>query len=197
VTEPRDTAQPDIDAGPGDGFGRLWTPHRVAYITGAAGKSVGEDDCPFCSIPAMSDVDGLVVARGETVYVVLNLFPYNGGHVLVVPFRHVASYVDLTAEELAEFSAYTQYAVRAITQASHPGGFNIGMNQGSIGGAGIAEHLHQHVVPRWGGDTNFMPVVAQTKVLPHLLGQVRESLADAWLTLGLPGTATLDGPAAG
>jgi ATP adenylyltransferase len=184
----------DFDAGPGDGFGRLWTPHRVAYITGAAGKPVGEDDCPFCSIPAMSDVEGLIVARGEKVYVVLNLFPYNGGHVLVVPFRHVASYVDLVADELEEFTAFTQYALRVITDASHPGGFNIGMNQGAAGGAGIAEHLHQHVVPRWGGDTNFMPVVAQTKVLPHLLGQVRESLVASWLELGLPGKAVA-GPA--
>ncbi|MCU1677244.1 MAG: hypothetical protein JWM93_2002 [Frankiales bacterium] len=182
-----------FDAGPGDGFGRLWTPHRIAYITGAAGKPVAEDECPFCSIPAMSDVEGLIVARGQAVYVVLNLFPYNGGHVLVVPYRHVASYIDLSPEELTEFGEFTQHVVRAITQASGPGGFNIGMNQGAAGGAGIADHLHQHVVPRWGGDTNFMPVVAQTKVLPHLLGEVRESLAGAWLELGLPGAAVAAG----
>ena len=169
-----------FDAGPGDGFGRLWTPHRVAYITGAAGKPVGEDDCPFCTIPGMSDVEGLIVSRGEKVYVVLNLFPYNGGHVLVVPFRHVASYVDLEADELAEFSAFTQHALRAITEASHPGGYNIGMNQGAAGGAGIAEHLHQHVVPRWGGDTNFMPVIGRTRVLPQLLPDTRDLLAQAW-----------------
>ena len=178
-----------FEAGPPDGFGRLWTPHRIAYITGSAGKPVDEDACPFCRIPAMSDADGLIVARGETVYVVLNLFPYNGGHALVVPYRHVASYVDISAAELAEFSSFTQATVRAITHVSGPGGFNIGMNQGSIAGAGIAAHLHQHVVPRWGGDTNFMPVIGQTKVLPHLLNEVRESLAAAWLELELPGTA--------
>jgi ATP adenylyltransferase len=185
-----------FDAGPGDGFGRLWTPHRIAYITGAAGKPVGEDSCPFCAIPAMSDVDGLVVARGERVFVVLNLFPYNGGHALVVPFRHVASYIDLQADELAEFSAFTQHTIRALAHASKPGGFNVGMNQGALAGAGIADHLHQHVVPRWGGDTNFMPVVAQTKVLPHLLSEVRESLVAAWLDLGLEGSAVAGDPQA-
>jgi len=181
-----------FDAGPGDGFGRLWTPHRIAYITGEAGKPHGAEDCPFCAIPAMSDVDGLIVARGELVYVVLNLFPYNGGHALVVPYRHVASYIDLTPEELTEFSAFTQHTLRVIAETSGPGGFNVGMNQGATAGAGIAEHLHQHVVPRWGGDTNFMPVVAQTKVLPHLLSQVRESLAATWQRLGLPGVAVSD-----
>ena len=161
-----------------DSLGRLWTPHRLAYILGE-GKQA-DDGCPFCRIPTLSDVDGLVVARGELAYAVLNLYPYNAGHLLVVPYRHVPDYTDLNAAECAEVAAYTQAAMRAIRLASNAHGFNIGMNQGSIAGAGIAAHLHQHVVPRWGGDTNFMPVVGQTKVLPQLLTQTRELLAEAW-----------------
>jgi ATP adenylyltransferase len=162
-----------------DGLGRLWTPHRLAYIRGE-GKPEGEDGCPFCRIPGLSDVDGLVVARGGLAYAVLNLYPYNAGHLLVVPYRHVPDYTDLDEAECAEVAAFTQRAMRAIRAASGAHGFNIGMNQGSIAGAGIAAHLHQHVVPRWGGDTNFMPVVGHTKVLPQLLGETRELLAQAW-----------------
>jgi ATP adenylyltransferase len=162
-----------------DSLGRLWTPHRLAYIRGE-GKPDDDDGCPFCRIPKLSDVDGLVVARGELAYAVLNLYPYNAGHLLVVPYRHVPDYTDLAAAECAEVAGMTQAAMRAIRRASGAHGFNIGMNQGSIAGAGIAAHLHQHVVPRWGGDTNFMPVVGHTKVLPQLLSQTRELLADAW-----------------
>ncbi|HEU5035270.1 MAG TPA: HIT domain-containing protein [Mycobacteriales bacterium] len=151
-------------------------PERLAYIRGE-GKGEG---CAFCAIPTMSDEDGLVVARGKTVYAVLNLYPYNAGHLMVVPYRHIASYVDLDDTETAEFSDFTKRCVRALTAASGAHGFNLGMNQGSVAGAGIAEHLHQHVVPRWGGDTNFMPVVARTKVLPQLLRETRELLASAW-----------------
>jgi ATP adenylyltransferase len=165
-----------------DGFGRLWTPHRLAYILGAdkpADDQAGEQ-CPFCRAPTRSDEDGLIVARGELVYAVLNLYPYNAGHLLVVPYRHVPDYTDLTAAETAEFAEYTQRAIRALRQASGPPGFNIGMNLGSVAGAGIAAHLHQHVVPRWGGDTNFMPVVGRTRVLPQLLADTRKLLAEAW-----------------
>ena len=141
----------------------------------------GEDeDCPFCRAPKLSDEDGLIVARGSLVYLVLNLYPYNGGHVLVVPYRHVADYTDLTPEETAEFSDFTKHAIRALRRASGAQGFNIGINLGSVAGAGIAAHLHQHVVPRWGGDTNFMPVVSRTRVLPQLLADTRKLLADAW-----------------
>ncbi len=159
-----------------DAFARLYTPHRMAYIKGE-GKG---GNCPFCSIPALPDEDGLVVARGGLAYAVLNLYPYNSGHLMVVPFRHVASYDDLTGEEAAEVAMLTQHALRTLRHATGAQGFNVGMNLGVVGGAGIAAHLHQHVVPRWGGDTNFMPVVGQTKVLPQLLPETRALLAQAW-----------------
>ena len=124
--------------------------------------------------------EGLIVARGELVYAVLNLYPYNAGHVLICPYRHVADYTDLTPAETAEFSEFTKRAVGALRQASGAQGFNIGINLGSVAGAGIAAHLHQHVVPRWGGDTNFMPVTGHTRVLPQLLADTRKLLADAW-----------------
>jgi len=120
------------------------------------------------------------VARGERVYAVLNLYPYNPGHLMVVPFRHVPDYTDLTDSETVELAEFTQRAMRVARAVAAPHGFNIGMNQGVVAGAGIAAHLHQHVVPRWGGDANFMPVVGQTKVLPQLLGETRTMLAKAW-----------------
>ena len=110
----------------------------------------------------------------------MNLYPYNSGHVLICPYRHLADYTELTREETAEFSDYTAPAITALRTASGPHGFNIGMNLGTVAGAGIAAHLHQHVVPRWGGDTNFMPVVGRTRVLPQLLADTRKLLADAW-----------------
>ena len=165
-------------AGEVGAFDRLWTPHRMAYIEGG-GKPEG-GGCPFCDIPGRPDEDGLVVARGTTAYAVLNLFPYNPGHLMVVPFRHVAGYDELTDDEAVEVAALTQRAVRTLRRASAPGGFNVGMNLGAVAGAGIAAHLHQHVVPRWGGDTNFMPVVGATRVLPQLLRDTRALLAAAW-----------------
>ncbi|WP_245657791.1 HIT family protein [Herbidospora mongoliensis] len=165
-----------------DAFGRLWTPHRMAYIKGEnkpTGPGAG-DGCPFCEIPKMDDADGLIVARGEVVYAVLNLYPYNSGHLMVCPYRHVPDYTDLDAAETAELADFTQKALMALRDASGAQGFNVGMNLGSVAGAGIAAHLHQHVVPRWGGDTNFMPVVGHTRVLPQLLRDTRELLAQAW-----------------
>jgi ATP adenylyltransferase len=176
--EPEPTA-PAGGGGTPDAFERLWTPHRMAYIKGE-GKPAETGECPFCRIPQLSDEDGLIVARGELVYDVLNLYPYNSGHLMVVPYRHVADYTDLTAPECAELAAHTQHAMTAIRRASSAQGFNIGLNQGTVAGAGIARHLHQHVVPRWGGDTNFMPVVGHTKVLPQLLADTRALLAAAW-----------------
>jgi ATP adenylyltransferase len=168
-----------------DPFGRLWTPHRMAYIRGE-GKPAADPDhpaqCPFCRAPEQSDVDGLIVARGSLVYAVLNLFPYNSGHLMIVPYRHVADYTSLDAAETAELALFTQRSMVAVRRASGAHGFNIGMNQGTVAGAGIAAHLHQHVVPRWGGDTNFMPIVAHTRVLPELLADTREALAKAWPT---------------
>jgi ATP adenylyltransferase len=168
--------EPQLGVGVPDEWQRIWMPERLAYIQGA-GKT---DDCPFCTLPVHSDEDALIVHRGVLAYVVLNLYPYNAGHLMVVPFQHIAGYPDLTDPETAEIAAHTQSAMRVIRQVSGAQGFNIGMNQGVVAGAGIAEHLHQHVVPRWGGDTNFMPVVARTKVLPQLLRDTRQLLADAW-----------------
>ena len=172
----------DVFAGVPDAFGRLWTPHRMAYIKGEGKPSgPGEDEgCPFCHAPTLSDAEGLIVARGALVYAVLNLYPYNAGHVLICPYRHLADYTELAQDETAEFSEFTKNAVRALRQASGAQGFNIGINLGSVAGAGIAAHLHQHVVPRWGGDTNFMPVVGYTRVLPQLLADTRKLLAEAW-----------------
>ncbi|SCK43657.1 HIT domain-containing protein [Streptomyces sp. WMMB 322] len=180
----RMTSEPEEQIGVGtpDAFQRLWTPHRMAYIQGE-NKPAGpeeEDGCPFCAIPAKSDEDGLILARGEHVYAVLNLYPYNGGHLMTIPYRHVADYPALTDEETAELARFTKRAMKTLRVAAAAQGFNIGMNQGSVAGAGIAAHLHQHVVPRWGGDTNFMPVVGHTRVLPQLLGETRAMLADAW-----------------
>jgi ATP adenylyltransferase len=161
-----------------DEFQRLWTPHRMAYIQ--AGPEVLRKTCPFCAAPGMSDEDALIVARGRTAYALLNLFPYNSGHLLICPYRHIATYDEATAEEVAEIGELTQQAMRVLRSVSHCDGFNIGMNQGSVAGAGIDEHLHQHVVPRWGSDANFFPIIAKTKALPQLLGDVRQSIADAW-----------------
>lgn len=162
-----------------DAFQRLWTPHRMVYIEGE-GKPKGDSDCPFCTSPRRSDEDGLIVTRGEHAFVVMNLFPYSPGHLLVCPYRHVADYTDLTDDEAREVAELTQQAMRALRTVSKPHGFNLGMNQGDVAGAGIAMHLHQHVVPRWQGDMNFMPVVAQTRALPQLLGDARTLLAEAW-----------------
>ena len=168
-------------AGEPDGYDRLWTPHRMVYIGGQskpADDSAGE--CPFCRAPTLDDAEGLIVHRGQAAFVILNLYPYNSGHLMVCPYRHVSDYVALTPEETAEVASLTQSAIRVLTAASAPHGFNLGMNQGAVAGAGIAAHLHQHVVPRWGGDSNFLPIVARTRALPELLGEARERLADAW-----------------
>ena len=162
--------------GEGDGFERLWTPHRMVYIAGDRPDQEAGDGCPFCAAPAKDDADGLVVHRGELCYVVMNLFPYNPGHVLVCPYRHLPLYVDLTDDETAEFTALTKAAIRALEAASAPMGYNLGMNLGRVAGAGIPDHLHWHVVPRWNGDTNFMPVVGQTRVLPQLLEETYRAL---------------------
>ncbi|WP_448262976.1 HIT family protein [Microbacterium aurum] len=162
-----------------DEFQRLWTPHRMAYITAGADVNRGSG-CPFCAAPQMTDAEGLIVHRGQTAYVLLNLFPYNSGHMLVCPYRHIPTYDQATAEEVAEIGALTQTAMRVLRQVSRCDGFNIGMNQGAVAGAGVDEHLHQHIVPRWATDANFFPIIAKTKALPQLLGEVREAVASAW-----------------
>lgn len=163
-----------------DGFERLWTPHRMAYILGDKPTDEPGNGCPFCDAPGKSDAEGLLVHRGEHCYVVMNLFPYNPGHLLVCPYRHVSLYVDLTPEETDELSRLTQDAIRAVDAASSPHGYNLGMNQGAVAGAGVAAHLHQHVVPRWSGDSNFLPIVGQTKALPVLLEETRRRIVAAW-----------------
>lgn len=166
-------------AGIPDAFQRLWTPHRMVYIDDAH-KGGGPDQCPFCRAPGLEDEQALIVARGAHAYVLLNLFPYNSGHLLVCPYRHVATYDEATADEVAEIGSLTQTAMRVLRETSRCHGFNLGMNQGAIAGAGIAEHLHQHIVPRWGQDANFFPIIAGTKAVPRLLGEVRDELAAAW-----------------
>jgi len=176
--------EPDRQDGAGtpDGFQRLWMPHRLAYIKGE-NKPGETGECPFDRIPRLPDAEGLIVARGVLVYAVLNLYPYNSGHLMIVPFRHVADYTELDDKETAELAEFTKRAMTALRTASGAQGFNIGMNMGGVAGAGIAAHLHQHVVPRWGGDANFMPVIGRTKVLPQLLADTRELLASAWPVL--------------
>lgn len=165
-----------------DAWDRLWTPHRMTYLKGESRPAHSDpgEDCPFCRAPGDGPEDSLVVARGAEVYTVLNLFPYNSGHLLICPYRHVADYTDLTASEVAELGAFTQRAMEVVRRVSNAHGFNIGMNQGSVAGAGIAGHLHQHVVPRWGGDTNFLPVIGATKTIPQLLAETRTLFAEAW-----------------
>ena len=159
-----------------DALERIWTPHRMAYVRSA----VDDEGCPFCAIPGHPDDESLVVARGESTYVVLNLHPYNPGHLMVLPYRHVADLADLTPEESLELMAMTQQAIRVMRRVSRPQAFNVGLNLGGVAGGSLADHLHQHVVPRWTGDANFIPVVGGTKTLPQLLEDTRTLLADAW-----------------
>jgi ATP adenylyltransferase len=151
---------------------RLYTPWRLAYVTGAA-KSA---DCVFCTARNNEDADPLIVFRGESAFVILNLFPYNNGHLMVVPNRHIASLVDATPEELNEMMALTRRSEMALREAFQPHGLNMGLNLGKAAGAGILEHLHIHAVPRWNGDTNFMTVVGQTRVLPQELPVTADTL---------------------
>jgi ATP adenylyltransferase len=189
---PEDASQgepPDEQSVRHDGVGvpdeleRLWTPYRMAYIQGhdkPADDSEGE--CPFCRIPGLPDGESLVVHRGEVAYAVLNLYPYSPGHLMVCPYRHIADYTETTDAEAAEIADLSRTAMRVIRGVSGAHGFNLGMNQGAVAGAGIAAHLHQHVVPRWRGDQNFMPIIGRTRVLPALLGDTRDLIAGAWAT---------------
>ncbi len=170
---------------PSDDLQRLWTPHRMVYVGGQDKPKDGTaSSCPFCGFDRVDDEayleSRLVVARGETCFAILNLYPYNPGHLMVVPYRHVSAYVDLTDAETQELARTTQTAIRVMTDVLRPQGFNLGMNQGEVAGAGIAAHLHQHVVPRWQGDANFLPIIGRTKAVPELLGDTRAKLAAAW-----------------
>ncbi|MCL2542196.1 MAG: HIT domain-containing protein [Nocardioidaceae bacterium] len=168
-----------------DGLERLWTPYRMAYVRGVEEPVAGppKPECPFCRItpdPATSVDDGLVVHRGSTCFAVLNLYPYNPGHLMVLPYRHVADLTDLDDDETDELTALTKEALRTIRGVSSPDAFNVGINLGSAAGGSLAAHLHQHVVPRWTGDANFMTVTGGTKTLPQLLESTRDLLMDAW-----------------
>jgi ATP adenylyltransferase len=168
-------------AGMPDAWARLWAPHRMSYLDGENRPLPGNDvECPFCKILKLSDEEALIVFRGKDSYVVMNLYPYNAGHLLVCTNRHVADLTELTKSELSEISELTAHAMKVVRKVSNAMGFNIGINQGAVSGAGIAGHLHQHLVPRWSGDANFMPIIGKTKVIPQLLSESRAQLAAAW-----------------
>jgi ATP adenylyltransferase len=171
------------------GFDRLWTPHRMAYVAPAP---AGDDDggCPFCVMQGQPPEDSLVVATGERCFVVLNLHPYNPGHLMVLPKRHVADLEDLDDAESVELMRLTQTAIRVIREVSGPHALNVGLNLGGVAGGSLSQHLHQHVVPRWSGDANFITVIGGTKTLPMLLGDTRDLLAGAW-----PGSGPATDPA--
>jgi len=158
---------------------RLWVPHRIAYIRGESRPTDEEagPQCPFCRTDDAEE--SLVVARGEHTYVVMNLYPYNPGHVLICPYRHVADFTDLTVEEMGEINTFQARVMRATRAAAGPHGFNIGLNQGSAAGAGISGHLHVHVVPRWRGDSNFITTVSGSRTMVMLLEESRDLLATA------------------
>ena len=164
-------SQPDLQGG----LDRLWAPYRSQYIA----KSDRSAD-PFSTLPEQSDEEALIVARGQTVYCVLNLYPYNPGHMLVVPYRQVADYTELTDEETAELAEFTKIALKALRAVSKPDAVNVGLNLGKASGGSIPTHLHQHIVPRWVGDANFMTVMTGAKVLPQTLRETRALLAEAW-----------------
>jgi ATP adenylyltransferase len=168
-------------AGMPDDWHRLWAPHRLEYLRGE-NRPLADNEvvCPFCRIPTLTDEEGLIVFRGKDAFVVMNLYPYNPGHLLVCAYRHVADLTELTDAERNEIVELTAHAMQTIRKVSSPAGFNLGMNQGSISGAGIAEHIHQHVVPRWSGDANFMPIIGKTKVMPQLLNLTRDEIVRAW-----------------
>lgn len=156
----------------------LWSPWRMSYLQSGAPADGG---CIFCTKPAQdSDDDNLLVRRGASAYVLLNLYPYNNGHFMVVPYRHVASPEQLDAATLAEMLLLLNQGLAALRSAYSPQGFNIGMNVGAAAGAGIADHVHLHAVPRWAGDTNFMTVAAGTRVIPEDLRRTCLRLRAAW-----------------
>jgi ATP adenylyltransferase len=164
-----------------DRWQRLWAPHRMAYLKGENRPLNGNSAaCPFCEIPTRDDASALIVAREKHNYVVLNLYPYNPGHLLICTYRHVAELPELTVDERVEMTELASHAMEVLRKISAPQGFNLGMNQGAISGAGVAGHIHQHVIPRWSGDANFMPLIGGTKVLPKLLDEVRAELSQAW-----------------
>jgi len=158
---------------------RIWAPWRLAYVKDASKDN--EDECIFCAKPEQNDDDAnLIVHRGEHCFVILNLFPYTNGHLMVAPYGHIGRIQDLSTEATAEMMALAQRAMSRLEAVYDPHGYNVGFNQGRVAGAGVEHHIHLHVVPRWGGDTNFMPVIADTKVMPQTLEQSLEALKGAF-----------------
>jgi ATP adenylyltransferase len=154
---------------------RIWAPWRLPYVKDAAKDK--EEECIFCVSPGADDDEAkLIVHRGEHCYVMLNLFPYTNGHLMIAPFEHVATLQELDADTLAEMMALAQRAMRVLEERYAPHGYNLGFNQGRVAGAGFEHHIHMHVVPRWAGDTNYMPVIADTKVMPQTLEESYEAL---------------------
>jgi ATP adenylyltransferase len=154
---------------------RLWSPWRRAFVEGAADNS--SNACFLCAAPAAHDDRAKhILTRAESVYALLNLYPYNSGHLMVAPYAHTGDLANLDPSVAGDLMRVTQRGVAALQRAYQPDGFNVGMNLGKAAGAGVPDHLHVHVVPRWNGDTNFMPVLAETKVLPETLDQTYERL---------------------
>jgi ATP adenylyltransferase len=155
---------------------QLWAPWRLEYIQGAD----EQEGCVFCLAPGRDDEAGLVVHRGEHAFVLLNRYPYASGHLMVAPYRHEGAFDGLRPDEALEIHQLAATAVGVLQDVMAPQGFNLGWNLGRVAGAGIVDHVHQHLVPRWGGDTNFMPVLADVKVMPEALEATRRKLAEAW-----------------
>jgi len=158
---------------------RIWAPWRLAYVKDAS-KDI-EEGCIFCVKSAEDDDEAnLIVHRGEHCFVILNLYPYTNGHLMVAPYEHIGRLQEITAETTAEMMALAQQAMGKLEDVYEPHGFNVGLNQGRIAGAGVEHHIHMHVVPRWAGDNNFMPVIADTKVMPQTIEQSYEALKGAF-----------------
>ena len=155
---------------------RLWAPWRLEYIQGAD----EQPGCVFCRAAELPDEEGLVVHRGDVAFAMLNKYPYAGGHLMVAPFRHVGELGDLSSEEALEIHRLASVSLGVLAQVMRPQGFNLGWNLGRIAGAGVTDHVHEHVVPRWAGDTNFMPVLADVRVMPEALEETRRKLVAAW-----------------
>ncbi|MDO5031736.1 HIT domain-containing protein [Corynebacterium sp.] len=185
----------DTGIGTPDRLERLWAPYRMSYIKreGGAGDVSASTSNPFVEIPKMSDEEGLIVARGELVYCVLNLYPYNAGHMMVIPYREESELENLSEAESQELFRFGQAAIRVLKKVSQPNAVNVGFNLGRASGGSVSQHLHMHVVPRWAGDANFMTIVDGVKVLPQLLKDTRSLLAAGWAELAeeglIPGEA--------
>ena len=174
LESPHDFARVD------DGFERLWTPHRMAYINGERPTEHAGEGCPFCSVTAKNDAEGLIVHRGESCYVVMNLFPYNPGHAMVAPVAHVPGLEALDDAQTTLLMRGVRRTIDVLRGTLKPEGFNVGVNMGRAAGAGIPDHVHFHVVPRWNGDTNFMPVIDDVKVVNEALTQTAAKLREAF-----------------